>query len=159
MRVLIAYASKTGNTEECAYKIKGFMKTESVDLINLKHQSQVDLKLYDKIVIGTPLYMGQPAKQFKQFVEKNMNELMNKEMYLYVCGLARGQEGIDLLQKQVSPKLFGHAKFVGQLGGDVYLQKLNPVYKWMMKKILSESKPQLGLSIEEIEKFASEIES
>ena len=159
MRVLIAYASKTGNTEECAYKIKGFMKTESIDLINLKKQNQVDLTLYDKVVIGTPLYMGQPARPFRQFIEKNANELMNKEMYLYVCGLARGQEGVDLLQKQVSPKLFDHAKYVGQLGGDVHLQKLNPVYKWMMRKILAESKPQLGLATEEIEKFASKIES
>jgi menaquinone-dependent protoporphyrinogen oxidase len=159
MRVLIAYASKTGNTEECAYKIKGFMKTEAVDLIDLKKHHQVDLSLYDKVVIGTPLYMGQPARPFRQFVEKNTNELINKEMYLYVCGLARGQEGIDLLKKQVSPKLFDHAKFVVQLGGDVHLQKLNPIYKWMMKKILAESKPQLGLAIEEIEKFASDIES
>ncbi|OJV66581.1 MAG: hypothetical protein BGO41_03930 [Clostridiales bacterium 38-18] len=159
MRVLIAYASKTGNTEECANKIKGFMKTETVDLINLKKQSRVDLNQYDKVVIGTPLYMGQPARQFKSFLDKNASELMSKEMYLYVCGLARGQEGIDLLQKQVSPKLFDHASFVGQLGGDVHLQKLNPIYKWMMKKILAESKPNLGLMLEEIEKFASEIES
>lgn len=154
MRVLIVYGSKTGTTEACAMKVKASIQSEDVTVVNLKKRFNGDLDAYDAVVVGTPLYMGKMSKYVERFYAENGTKILNSNLHLFVCGLARGEEGVSLLKKQVPPKIFEHATQVKQLGGEVHVEKLNPLYKFIMKKVLSESKPELGLMEGEISAFA-----
>lgn len=157
MKTLILYGSKTGTTELCANKIKEHLTEMEVDLSNIKKSKNIDLSQYDSIVIGTPLYMGQALNSVKNYLDKHDRELMEKKLHFFICGLAVGQEGVDLFQKQIEPKLFTHATQIRQLGGEIHLERLNPLYRWMMKKILSKEQPSLGLLDDEIITFVKGI--
>ncbi|HSN65321.1 MAG TPA: flavodoxin domain-containing protein [Fusibacter sp.] len=162
MRLLIIYGSKTGTTEECASKIKATLETRQdapmIDMHNLAKRPKINLDDYDTIVIGSPIYMGQIRNSVKTFLGYNIEKLMQKNVHFFVCGLARGDEGVELFKKQVPTTLFRHAKQVKQLGGDVHVDRLGFLYKFIMKKILAESKPELGLLDDAIVDFANQID-
>ncbi|GAB6108349.1 flavodoxin domain-containing protein [Fusibacter bizertensis] len=157
MKTLILFGSKTGTTELCANKIKEQLANCEIDVADIKKSKNLALGQYETVVIGTPLYMGQVTGPVKKYLNLHENELLSKKLHFFVCGLALGQEGVDLFQKQISSQLFSHASQVKQLGGDIHLEKLNPLYKWMMKKIMTKEKPKLGLLDEEIKLFAQDI--
>ena len=157
MQVLILYGSKTGTTETCAMKIKEEMQGHDVTVVNLKKRFKGELSNYDAVIVGTPLYMGKMSHHVERFYHEYGQAILNSKLHLFVCGLARGEEGVELLKKQVPPKIFEHATQARQLGGDVHVDRLNPIYKFIMNKILAESKPELGLLDEEIKTFASNI--
>ncbi|MDH8677380.1 flavodoxin domain-containing protein [Fusibacter bizertensis] len=157
MKTLILYGSKTGTTELCANKIRANLGLHEVDIMDVKKSKKQDLSQYETVIIGTPLYMGQITGPIKKYLELHHNELMEKKLYFFICGLALGQEGVDLFQKQISSSLFAHASQIKQLGGDIHLDRLNPLYKWMMKKILAKDQPKLGLLEGEIAEFSSSI--
>ena len=157
MRTLILYGSKTGTTELCANKIKEMLPDHDVDVSDVKKSKNINISQYEAVVIGTPLYMGQITGPVKKYLDNHKSELMNKKLHFFICGLAVGQEGVDLFQKQIEAPLFAHANQIKQLGGDIHIDRLNPLYKWMMKKILAKDKPQLGLLDDEIKAFAKGI--
>ena len=162
MRVLILYGSKTGTTEECANKIKAALEIrqekENIDLYNLAKRPKINLDDYETIIIGSPIYMGQIRNSVKTFLGFNIEKLMQKNLHFFVCGLARGDEGVELFKKQIPTSLFRHATQVKQLGGEVHLNRLGLLYKFVMKKIMAESKPELGLLEDAIIDFANHID-
>ena len=157
MKILIAYGTKTGTTQVCAEKIKEYLPGQEVELLNLEKHHRVHLGDYDAIVVGSPLYMGQIRNKVSQMMIHNKKQLLDMKVHLFVCGLARGEEGVALLRKQVPGELFGHAVQIAQLGGEVHIERLNFIYRWMMKKVMAESKPEMGFLDEEIQKFAKNI--
>jgi menaquinone-dependent protoporphyrinogen oxidase len=157
MKILIAYGSKTGATENCAKKIKDVMEKESVDVINLKNTKRLELTQYDVVIIGTPLYMGRIHRNVKRFLEKNLDLLMTKELHFFICGLALGDEGISLFKKKIASDLFNHAKQVKQLGGEVHLERLNPFYRLIMKKIIKDQNLSLKLHNDDIIDFSQKV--
>jgi menaquinone-dependent protoporphyrinogen oxidase len=154
MKVLIVYGSKTGATENCAKKIKEAIKHESVDVVDLNHAKCLELPQYDVIIIGTPLYMGRIHRKVKRFLEKNSDLLMSKELHFFICGLALGDEGVALFKKQITNDLFNHAKQVKQLGGEVHIERLNPFYRLIMKKIVKDQNLSLSLLYDDIIAFS-----
>ncbi len=162
MQVLILYGSKTGTTEDCANRIKNVLEAREdvpeIVLYNLDKRPKINLDDYETIVIGSPIYMGQIRNSVKMFLGYNIEKLMTKKLHFFVCGLALGDEGVALFKKQVPTTLFRHAKQVKQLGGDVHVDRLGFLYKFIMKKILAESKPELGLLEDAIVEFANQID-
>jgi len=162
MQLLILYGSKTGTTEACANKIKDALEARqenfNIDLVNLEKRPKLNLDAYETVVIGSPIYMGQIRNSVKMFLGYNIETLIKKKLHFFVCGLARGDEGVALFKKQVPTTLFRHASQVKQLGGDVHVDRLGFLHKFIMKKILAESKPELGLLEDAIVEFANQID-
>jgi menaquinone-dependent protoporphyrinogen oxidase len=156
-KVLILYGTKTGATKNCAEKISKAMESAPVGPFDVNEAKRLDLSPFDTVVIGTPIYMGQIHKKIKRFLLKNTAVLMKKNLHFFICGLARGKEGIDLFQKQISPELFGHATQVAQLGNEIHLEMLHPFYRFIMKKIMETEKPATGLLEDQILMFAYKI--
>ncbi|MBR6200354.1 MAG: hypothetical protein IKQ61_08850 [Spirochaetales bacterium] len=86
MSVLIVYASYHGTTEKAAYRIKENLETDSV-IINAEFNSVDDWKYYEKVVIATPVHAGKPHKAIKKFIEKNLSNLADRQIYLVACNL------------------------------------------------------------------------
>ncbi len=161
MQVLILYGSKTGTTEDCANRIMAALEAseniQNIAILNLDKRPKINLDDYDTIVIGSPIYMGQIRNSVKLFLGYNIEKLMTKKLHFFVCGLARGAEGVALFEKQVPTTLFRHAIQIEQLGGDVHIDRLGFFHKFIMKKVLAKSKPELGLLEDAIVDFANQI--
>lgn len=157
MEKLIVYGTKSGTTENCAMKIKANMDFQDVEILNLKGNLKIDLSKYETIIIGTPIYMGRINGKVKSFLLENHDVLMQKTIHFFVCGLAHGAEGVELFRKQIAEDLFAHASQVRQLGSEVHPERLNPLYRMIIKKIIETEKPPIGLLESEIEEFAKEV--
>lgn len=73
MKSLIAYYSKTGNTEKVARAITKGLEAD------LKRIEEVyDVSGYDLIGVGTPVYGFAPAKPVKKFLHENNKNILPK---------------------------------------------------------------------------------
>jgi len=69
--VLIVYESKYGNTKKVAETI-GEGLTEAGNKIDVKHVKDVEsesIKDFDVLLIGSPTYVGSPARSIKKFIK------------------------------------------------------------------------------------------
>jgi NAD(P)H dehydrogenase (quinone) len=72
-RVLVAYLSKSGNTETMARAVAEGAKSVAGAVVSLKKIDEVkedDLMGADAIVVGTPVYNGGVAAEVKAFIER-----------------------------------------------------------------------------------------
>ena len=73
-KILIAYYSRTGNTEEMANIISDALKQEGdeADLKNIHEVSVDSLLEYDGIILGTPVYYGAMAGDVKKLLDDSV---------------------------------------------------------------------------------------
>ena len=74
-KVLIAYYSRSGNTQQMAKKIEGSIAKEGVQTILKKIEDVVanELTTYDGIVFGSPTYYGTMAWQIKKLLDESVS--------------------------------------------------------------------------------------
>ena len=72
--ILVAYYSRTGNTEEMAEIISEVLKQEGdeVDLKKVNEVSVDSLLEYDGIMLGTPVYYGTMAAEIKKLLDDSV---------------------------------------------------------------------------------------
>ena len=152
-KTLIAYATKHGSAEECA-KSLGAKLDSSVDLCNLKEKKQIDLGVYDTIIVGGSIYAGRIQKEVKEFCTKNENELKAKKLGLFICGMSEG----ELAEKQVLSSfpqgLMDTALVKDSFGGKFDFTKLNFMEKMIVKKVAKIESDQSNISENKINDFA-----
>lgn len=146
MDTLIAYVTKYGCTESCA-KILAEKLTGKVDLCNLKKAKDIDLSRYDKVIIGSSIYFGKVHKEASQFCIKNLNILKKKKMGIFICGMLK-----DNVEKEFNssfaPEVLTNAVAKEFLGGEFKFKKMNPMEKFMVKRIskMDKSLPEFDVS-------------
>jgi menaquinone-dependent protoporphyrinogen oxidase len=86
LRVLVAYASKTGSTRGIAECIGEKLRKNGtwVDVSNVG--SANDLDKYDAFVIGSALYMFHWMKEARQFVSENRSVLACRPVWIFSSG-------------------------------------------------------------------------
>lgn len=74
MKVLIVYDSKTGNTEKMAQAVAEGVKEEKVDFeVKKVNDASVDmLPEIDGLILGSPVYYGQPTGKLKEFIDASV---------------------------------------------------------------------------------------
>ena len=83
MSVLIVYESKYGNTKKVAETI-GEGITEAGKEIHVTHVKEVEndtVKDFDVILIGSPTYVGSPAKSIKKFIKSLVDMSLQGKSY------------------------------------------------------------------------------
>ena len=73
-KILIAYYSRTGNTEKMARLIEEGVKAEKVDVAVKKIPGVAadELRGYDGVIIGSPTYYGSMAAEIKELLDKSV---------------------------------------------------------------------------------------
>jgi menaquinone-dependent protoporphyrinogen oxidase len=86
-KILIAYASKSGTTEEVAREIgKVFAERErEVEVVPARNVN--DISPYDGIILGTAVRIGQPLNDAVGFVKKFRETLGEKKVALFSVGI------------------------------------------------------------------------
>lgn len=133
MKTAIIYASSHGTTEKVANQINTAMGG-TAQLFNLKIFKSVDLSKFDQVIIGGSIHAGQMQGKVKSFCKKNLVDLLQKRVGLYMVGMnepefeAEFNNGFpELLRK--------HAITSKCVGGEFLFEKMNFFEKLIVKKV------------------------
>jgi menaquinone-dependent protoporphyrinogen oxidase len=133
MRVLVAYASRTGSTKGIAEFIGDKLKQSGIQ-VDVKDVGDVaNISGYDAFVIGSAVYMNHWMKEARQFVEGNRPALSARPLWIFSSGptgprptdskgrdlrdpAISGPKEIDELRDAVHPR--DHRVFFGAFHAD-----------------------------------------
>jgi menaquinone-dependent protoporphyrinogen oxidase len=95
-KVLIAYGTRYGSTEEISQEIEKILKKEGlkvqlVDLKKTKSKEWPSLEPFDGVLVGSSIAMGKWMNEPQQFLKKHKMEIQKKEKILGMfvsCGSA-----------------------------------------------------------------------
>ena len=109
---LIAYATRSGTTEEVAETIFGALCDEGMtcDLVRMRDAQLIDgFKL---AVLGVPLYMGRLLKEFHEFLDENQSVLEKMPVWVFVLGPVENKpEQFDASRAQAVAQMSKHPWF------------------------------------------------
>ena len=78
--ILIVYSTTDGHTREICQRLRQVIEQEGhrVTLMSIGDQSNVDMKPFDKIVLGASIRYGKHGKQVYEYIERNERILDSK---------------------------------------------------------------------------------
>ena len=81
-KILIAYGSRYGSTEEISIKFKEILEEKgfTVDLVDLKSRNKPDIHNYSGLLIGSGIRIGKWTKYAKNFLKANVKDINKKKM-------------------------------------------------------------------------------
>lgn len=156
MSILIAYASKYGCTKKCAEKLAQKLE-EKVDLLDLKSGNAIELSGYDKVVIGSSIYVGKVHKEVSEFCMKNLEELKRKKIGLFICGTQLGEALDSEINTAYPEELQLKALAVECLGGEYNFGRMSFIDKAVVKVIAKTNKDFSNVAEEKISSLAKAI--
>jgi menaquinone-dependent protoporphyrinogen oxidase len=158
MKTIIIYATKQGSSEKAAERIKANLSGD-VQLFNLLKDNIPPLSDYDTVIIGGSIYAGKIQKKLTEYISKNLYELLNKKVGLFICAAHIDDE---IRQKELvdsfPPELFKVAVAKEIFGYQIVKERLNFIEKVLVKKIMGITENTNKLSFETIDKFTKQIQ-
>ncbi|MFO7896163.1 MAG: flavodoxin domain-containing protein [Candidatus Cloacimonadales bacterium] len=138
-KILITYASKAGSTAEVARFMQKVMQENELSADLLPIEKVKNIAPYDKIYIGSPIYIGRWRKPARKFIEKQQALLQNKEVYYWLTCLSLTEDDSEKLAA-VENYLATERKLVvpkaeGRFGGVIDLKKLSFLERKMIKAV------------------------
>ncbi|MDW7675782.1 MAG: flavodoxin domain-containing protein [Bacillota bacterium] len=157
MTTLIAYASKYGSTEKCAKTI-AIKISGAVDLCNLKSETPKDLSQYDKVIIGSSIYVGKAQKEVTQFCLDNVDLLRQKKLGLYICCMFTEERALLQLNNAFPKELLDIAATKEIFGGEFNISSMKYTDKFIVKMVgkVDKSLPAIDLS-EDISTISNQV--
>lgn len=107
MRVLVAYASRSGATREIAERIAERLRTAGHDAGVESVTSAPDVAAYEAFVVGSAVYLGRWHKEAVKFVQRNRTVLVDRPTWLFSSGplgTDPAAYGLDKREGAVNPK-------------------------------------------------------
>ncbi|OJF94628.1 flavodoxin domain-containing protein [Alkalibacterium sp. 20] len=153
MKTLIAYASKHGCTEKCAKLLEEHLDGET-ERVNLRDQTEVDFSKYDTVVLGSPVYVGKILKEVDTFAKTNLNELEQKTIGLFICGMQEEHTLRNELEVNYTTELQDKAVIRECFGGAFDFSDMNFVEKMITKKVAKIDKDVSAIREDVIHSFA-----
>ena len=156
MKTLIVYASKYGCAADCANYVKTKLSGD-VTLVDInKISKQIELDVFDTIIIGGSVYIGKVSKKLSVFCEKNLEVLIKKRIGIFLCCALSEQENefltasfpSALLQNAVTTKIFG---------SEARLQKMTFLDKSIIKAVTKGDFSKFKVSTGNMDAFVQEI--
>lgn len=133
MKTVIIYASKHGTTEQCAVKLSEKLEGK-VEVYNIKKGENIDFIQYDKVIIGGSIYAGKIQKEISEFCLKNIGELKNRKLGLFICCISKND-----VEKQInssfSQELLAHAVAKESFGGEFRFKEMSFIEKTITKVV------------------------
>ena len=137
----MAYASKYGATKEIGEKIGQVLKDAGFAADVLPADKVADLAPYGAVVLGSAVYIGGWRKQAAGFLKANEKALAEKMVWLFSSGPTGKGDPVELVKGWRFPKALQHIadrvkpRDIVLFQGAAFPEKLNPISRWMMKKV------------------------
>jgi menaquinone-dependent protoporphyrinogen oxidase len=156
MKTLIVYVSKQGCCEKSATMLLHGLGNEAT-MVELDADTRLDLKPYDTVIIGGPIYYGRLEGRVRRFCRRHMEALLQKRLGLFICCLETGEQADEELHEAFPPELLSHAVASGFFGGEIALERLNFVDRFMVRSIAKVEHNISTLSEERIMHFLEQL--
>jgi menaquinone-dependent protoporphyrinogen oxidase len=85
-RVLVAYASKHGSTEEIAAAIAAALRESGLDTDCVDAGDVAGLESYDAVVLGSAVYMRRWRREARKFLHRHADELARRQLWIFSSG-------------------------------------------------------------------------
>ncbi|MCW4029979.1 MAG: hypothetical protein NWE92_10090 [Candidatus Bathyarchaeota archaeon] len=159
-KVLIAFATKSGATEDTAQLIADTLQNQyalDVDLVDLRRNGHPDFSAYGSVVVASGIRMGKWYKEALQFLKSNFED---KNVALFVSAMYQGENPetypaaveryLEMVAKEylavkpVAMEVFGgRMKFAGRVTTDNRDKSRISAWAQELGGILSRKKPVL----------------
>ena len=123
MKNCILFTTKHGSAEKAALSLKEILKAET-DIINLKNVKNLDISDYDTVILGASIYIGKIQKQMRKFIRENLNELLKKNIALFIMA-GQKEKAQETLYNAYPMELFDHAFAKEFFGYEMILENMN----------------------------------
>ena len=133
MKLLIAYASKTGSAREMAELLAKQLQNQDVTLCDVA-TAQPDPTEFDYVVLGGSIRMNRTHKALRAYIERYGEALLNVPHTLFLCFAFADQ--IDHYFSVAFPReLRESADQTVYFGGDLSLSRQRGFDKWITKML------------------------
>ena len=140
-KILIAYASKYGATEEIARQIGIVIQTEGLVVDFLPVEQVDDLTTYHAIVFGSAVYAGQWLKEAANFLKTNQTALSERHVWIFSSGPTGEGDPVEIMKgwrfpenlQPVADRIQPHD--IAFFGGVLDPKKLNLPEKMIIKAL------------------------
>ena len=130
LKILVAYATKKGSTQEVATAIAAELAARGADVTTLAAGDVADVTPYDGVVVGGSLYMGRWHADARRLLARQAERLAARPLAVFAIGpLTSGVDDLAEARKQLDHalgRLTGvHPATVAVFGGVVNPEKLH----------------------------------
>jgi menaquinone-dependent protoporphyrinogen oxidase len=157
MKTAVIYTSKHGTAEKVARMIAERLTADQVSVINLKENKNPDMEVFEAILFGTSVYAGNASTVMQSFCKKNIPQLLEKRIALFVCGM---EPNVDKQQQELANayplQLFQHAVSKHFVGGEFLFEKMNFFEREIIKRIAKTDRNVSQIKDESIDKLIEE---
>ncbi|AEH50543.1 flavodoxin domain-containing protein [Pseudothermotoga thermarum] len=159
MKILIVYDTYAGTTEKCAQILSQKIKGEEIQLVKIRKNDEVDLENYNVVLISSYVYAGKVSGKISKFCKKNLENLLDKKVGIFLCMLDDSKNLEKYLRSNFDDKLLRRAIVKGCFGSELNYERMNPIVRFIIKQIVKKAQPEVGLRLNEIEKFVERLNS
>ena len=137
MKTAVIYATKYGTTEKVAASIaEKLTETNNVEMFALTKNANPDIKEFETVILGAPIYAGQASGKMKAFCKANESVLLQKKIGLFVCGMHPDKEQQCKELNDAYPEVLQkNAAVAGFMGGAFLFERMNFIERTIIKKI------------------------
>lgn len=153
MKALIVYASKFGFTEKCAQLLAKKLNGH-VDIYNVKEPLPLKFEDYQKIIIGSSIYMGKIHREMRQFCNDHLQAILKLDIGLFITG---AQEGLTLKNEMIENfpiEIREKSRVVGYFGYAFDFDKMNFIERMIINNVARISQNETHLLEDNIDKLA-----
>lgn len=158
MKSVVVYVSRQGCCEKSAVMLLRRLG-EQATMVDLDTNKGLDLAPYDTVIIGGPIYYGRMEGLVRRFCRQHLETLLQKRLGLFICCMESGERALDELQEAFPPELLSHATATGYFGGEIALERLNFVERFMVRSIAKVDHNISTLSEERIARFLEQLQA
>ncbi|MFK9090616.1 flavodoxin domain-containing protein [Bacillus salipaludis] len=155
MKNLIVYCSSHGTTEKAVGLLSENLVGDVLS-VDLKREKTIfDLKDFDTVIIGGSIHAGQIQRKIKKFIQIHYDELLDKELGLFLVCMRKGEMAIEQFNNAFPQELRKNSVAMGLFGGEFLVSKMNFFERQVVKKVDGITSDQSKLDIKSIMEFAS----
>ncbi|MCH6266785.1 flavodoxin domain-containing protein [Neobacillus citreus] len=154
MKTLIVYCSSHGTTEKAVSVLCENIEGEVLAVDLKRDKILFDLEDYDGVIIGGSIHAGEIQRKIKQFVKQHHDELLEKEVGLFLCCIRNGDIAVEQFNRAFPQDLRKNSVAMGLFGGEFLVSKMNFFERQVVKKVDSVIKDESHLNLNAIMEFA-----
>lgn len=130
MSTAIIYASTYGSTRKIAQILN--QKISDSTLVDIKKE-KIDPNLFDTIILGSSIYIGQIDKHLKNFISMNMDVLKKKKIGIYLC--CGFEENVQTYLDTNFDKELVNKAVIMTMGGEMDVSKMSFAHKMITRMV------------------------
>jgi menaquinone-dependent protoporphyrinogen oxidase len=156
MKTVVIYTSKHGTTARIAAMLAE--RIPDCALLSLDEDPDPSVTGFGRVILGTPIYAGQPRGRMTRFCRKNRDVLALKNVGLFIgCMWPQQDKRTEQLKDAFPAWLHEATKAEAVLGGAFDFEALNALERMIVRKIAGVDGSVEAIDKTAIDRFAAVI--